>query len=58
MEKVGILGTGWIAAYHVQALRQLGVEISAVVGSTAEKAEAFAREWNIPNFGPFSHRLF
>ena len=51
MEKVGILGTGWIAAYHVQALRQLGVEISAVVGSTAEKAEAFAREWNIPNFG-------
>ena len=51
MEKVGILGTGWIAAYHVKALRQLGIEISTVVGSTAEKAEAFAREWNIPNYG-------
>ena len=51
MKKVGILGTGWVATYHVQALSQLGVEISAVVGSTAEKAEAFAREWNIPNFG-------
>lgn len=49
--KVGILGTGWVATYHVQALRQPGIEVSAVVGSTAEKAEAFAREWNIPNYG-------
>ena len=49
--KVGILGTGWVATYHVQALRQLGIEVSAVVGSTVEKAETFAGEWKIPNFG-------
>ncbi len=51
MEKVGILGTGWVAAYHVQALRRLGIKVSAVVGSTVEKAETFAREWNISHFG-------
>ncbi len=51
MEKVGILGTGWVAAYHVQALRQLGIEASCVVGTTVEKAAAFAREWDISNFG-------
>lgn len=51
MKRIGILGTGWIAAYHVQALKKLDVEIYAVVGSTAEKAENFARQWDIPHFG-------
>ena len=31
MQKVGILGTGWIAAYHVQALKKLNIEVYVVV---------------------------
>ena len=50
MKKVGILGTGWVAAYHVQALKKLNIEVYAVAGSTKEKAEAFAEEWSIPHY--------
>ncbi len=58
MRKVGILGIGWVAGFHVQALRELDIEVFAVVGSTREKAEAFAREWDIPNYGEDLDLLF
>jgi predicted dehydrogenase len=38
--KAGVVGTGFIGAVHVDALRQLGVEVTGVVGSTPERAEA------------------
>lgn len=57
MEKIGILGTGWVASLHMQALRQLGIEVFAVVGTTEEKASAFAHEWGIPNYGTESELL-
>jgi predicted dehydrogenase len=38
--KAGIVGTGFIGAVHVDALRRLGVEVAGVVGSTAERARA------------------
>ncbi|MFL5961640.1 MAG: Gfo/Idh/MocA family protein [Gaiellaceae bacterium] len=36
----GVVGTGFIGAVHVDALRRLGVEVTGVVGSSPERAEA------------------
>ena len=38
--KAGVVGTGFIGAVHVDALRRLGVEVLGVVGSTPERATA------------------
>jgi predicted dehydrogenase len=38
--RAGVVGTGFIGVVHVDALRRLGVEVSGVVGSTPERAEA------------------
>jgi predicted dehydrogenase len=41
--KVGLVGTGFSASAHVDAIRRLpGVELAAVVGRTVEQARAFA----------------
>jgi predicted dehydrogenase len=36
----GVVGTGFIGAVHVEALRRLGVEVAGVVGSSPERARA------------------
>jgi predicted dehydrogenase len=38
--KAAVVGTGFIGAVHVDALRRLGVEILGVAGSTPERARA------------------
>ncbi len=38
--KAGVVGTGFIGAVHVDALRRLGVEVLGVAGSTSERARA------------------
>jgi predicted dehydrogenase len=38
--RAGVVGTGFIGAVHVDALRRLGVEVTGVVGSTPERARA------------------
>jgi predicted dehydrogenase len=38
--RAGVVGTGFIGAVHVDALRRLGVEVLGVVGSTPERARA------------------
>ena len=38
--KAGVVGTGFIGAVHVDALRRLGVQVAGVVGSTPERARA------------------
>jgi predicted dehydrogenase len=38
--RAGVVGTGFIGAVHVDALRRLGVEVTGVVGSTPARAEA------------------
>jgi predicted dehydrogenase len=38
--RAGVVGTGFIGAVHVDALRRLGVEVTGVVGSSSERAEA------------------
>jgi len=38
--RAGVVGTGFIGAVHVEALRRLGVEIAGVVGSSPERARS------------------
>jgi len=42
------VGTGFIGAVHVEALRRLGVQVHGVVGSTRERAAARAVETGLP----------
>ena len=43
-----VVGTGFIGAVHVEALRRLGVQVHGVVGSTRERAAARAVETGLP----------
>lgn len=43
-----MVGTGFIGAVHVEALRRLGVQVHGVVGSSQERAEARARQLGLP----------
>jgi len=36
--RAGVVGTGFIGAVHVDALRRLGVEVAGIVGSSPERA--------------------
>ena len=35
--RAGIIGTGWMAAVHTEALRRIGVDVVGMVGSTPER---------------------
>lgn len=43
-----VVGTGFIGAVHVEALRRLGVQVHGVVGSSRERAAARGREIGLP----------
>ena len=46
--RMGLVGPGFIAAHHIDAVRRLGnVEVAAIAGSSIESARRKAREWNI-----------
>ena len=54
--RAGIVGTGFIAPVHIEALRRLGVQVTAVCGSTPN-ARATAEKWAIPEvFGEYDYR--
>ena len=57
--RVGIIGTGWIAEKAAITLRHLeGIEAYAVGSRTIEKAQAFARQWDIPcAYGSYSELI-
>src|SRR3954453_17139795 len=38
--RAAVVGTGFIGAVHVEALRRLGIEVAGVVGSSPERARA------------------
>ena len=40
--RVGIVGTGWMAATHAEALRRLGVDVAGVAGRTPARAREVA----------------
>ena len=48
--RYGVIGTGWIAEYHMRALlRQPDIEVVAVAELIPGKAEAFLKKFDIPN---------
>ena len=54
--RAGIVGTGFIAPVHIEALRRLGVQVTAVCGSTPN-ARSTADAWMIPEvFGDYDYR--
>ena len=57
--RVGIIGTGWIAEKAAITLNGLKeCEAYAVGSRTIEKAEAFARQWNIPKaYGSYTELI-
>jgi predicted dehydrogenase len=57
--RVGVIGTGFAAASHVDALRRVpSVEIVAIAGSSAPKAEAAGERLGISNtFGDYRQLL-
>jgi predicted dehydrogenase len=44
--RAGIIGNGFIAPVHIEALRRNGIKVTAICGS--EKAHAVAERWEIP----------
>jgi hypothetical protein len=54
--RAGIIGTGFIGPVHIEALRRLGVQVTAICGSTAS-AQTTAERWGIPEvYGDYDYR--
>ncbi len=49
--QAAILGTGFIAHTHAQALRTLDIKVKCAVGHKYDKAKTFATAWGIPEYG-------
>jgi predicted dehydrogenase len=53
--RAGIIGTGFIGPVHIEAVKRLGVEVTAICGSTVSATET-ARKWGIPHiFGDYDY---
>jgi predicted dehydrogenase len=53
--RAGIIGTGFIAPVHIEALRRLGIQVTAICGST-KAAKATADQWGIPEvYGDYDY---
>lgn len=52
-----VVGTGFIGAVHVEALRRLGVQVHGVVGSSRERAAARSRDLGLPAYESFETML-
>ena len=46
--KAAVVGTGFIGVVHVEALRRLGIEVTGIVGSTAERAAEKSKAAGLP----------
>jgi len=53
--RAGVIGTGFISPVHVEALKRLGVQVTAICGS-ARGAWQMADHWGIPNvYGDYDY---
>lgn len=53
--RAGIIGTGFIGPVHIEALKRLGVQVTAICGST-RSARACAERWGIPEvYGDYDY---
>ena len=54
--RAGVIGTGFIGPVHIEALKRLGVQVTAICGST-KSASATAAQWGIPEiYGDYEYR--
>ena len=54
--RAGVIGTGFIGPVHIEALKRLGVQVTAICGST-QSARATAAKWGIPEvYGDYDYR--
>lgn len=54
--RAGVVGTGFIGPVHIEALKRLGVQVTAICGST-KSARATADQWGIPEvYGDYDVR--
>ena len=54
--RAGVIGTGFIGPVHIEALKRLGVQVTAICGST-KGARAMADKWGIPEvYGDYDYR--
>ena len=54
--RAGVIGTGFIGPVHIEALKRLGVQVTAICGSTGN-AQATAQKWGIPEvYGDYDYR--
>lgn len=54
--RAGVIGTGFIGPVHIENLRRLGVQVTAICGST-RSARATAGKWGIPEvYGDYDYR--
>lgn len=53
--RAGVIGTGFIAPVHIEALKRLGVTVQAICGST-RGARACGEQWGIPEiYGDYDY---
>jgi len=53
--RAGVIGTGFIGPVHIEALKRLGIQVTAVCGSTTS-ARAVSERFGIPEvFGDYDH---
>lgn len=54
--RAGVIGTGFIGPVHIEALKRLGVQVTAICGST-KSARATAKKWGIPEvYGDYDYK--
>ncbi len=54
--RAGVIGTGFIGPVHIEALKRLGVQVTAICGST-KSARATAEQWGIPEvYGDYDYK--
>jgi len=46
--RIGLIGAGYIAGYHIEGLRAAGAEVRVISARSAERASAAALRWSIP----------
>ena len=59
MFRIGIIGAGWIAEKMAQAIAPLkDIEVYAIASRSIQKAESFAKEYNIPKaYGSYAEMV-
>ncbi len=54
--RAGVIGTGFIGPVHIENLKRLGVQVTAICGST-KSAHGTAEKWGIPEvFGDYDYQ--